>query len=84
MDKRIIIVPLLVICLTAAAQPSGRIAWNDGWTFSKDGESRVLNLPHDWGVCRGPHVARAFLQSQTACIPRQGLRYHTPHCSWPH
>jgi len=53
MDKRIIIVPLLAICLTAAAQPSGRIAWNDGWTFSKDGESRELDLPHDWGV-EGP------------------------------
>ena len=24
--------------------------FNDGWTFTKDGTSRVLDLPHDWGV----------------------------------
>ena len=53
MNKRLIIVPFLAICLAAVAQPSGRVAWNDGWTFTKDGESRVLNLPHDWGV-EGP------------------------------
>ena len=35
---------------TAAAQPAGRQLWNDGWTFTKDGTSRVLDLPHDWGV----------------------------------
>ena len=53
MNKRLIIVPFLAICLAAVAQPSGRVAWNDGWIFTKDGESRVLNLPHDWGV-EGP------------------------------
>ena len=36
--------------LTAAAQPSGRIPFNEGWTFEKDGESRLVDLPHDWGV----------------------------------
>lgn len=35
---------------TAAAQPASRRSWNEGWTFSKDGLSRTLNLPHDWGV----------------------------------
>ena len=34
----------------ALAQPAGRISWNQGWTFTKDGESRTLDLPHDWGV----------------------------------
>ncbi len=40
----------LALCVAAFAQPSGRQSWNDNWTFSKDGETRVLNLPHDWGV----------------------------------
>ena len=34
----------------AAAQPAGRQCWNEGWTFTKDGETRTLDLPHDWGV----------------------------------
>ena len=33
------------------AQPSGRISFNAGWEFVKEGEmSRVVDLPHDWGV----------------------------------
>jgi beta-galactosidase len=40
----------LVFSLSTAAQPGGRQNWNGGWTFSKDGASRVLDLPHDWGV----------------------------------
>ena len=51
MRKQLIFISLLsLICLTAASRPSGRIPWNEGWTFSKDGKERVLNLPHDWGV----------------------------------
>ena len=30
--------------------PAGRQNWNRDWTFTKDGQSRVLTLPHDWGV----------------------------------
>ncbi|MBR1782519.1 MAG: DUF4982 domain-containing protein [Bacteroidales bacterium] len=44
---------ILFLCLSALglqAQPLGRTLWNEGWLFSKDGESRVLDLPHDWGV----------------------------------
>lgn len=51
--KQTFISILLLGSLAAAAQPSGRIPWNEGWTFSKDGEERVLDLPHDWGV-EGP------------------------------
>ena len=40
----------LALCAAAFAQPSGRQSWNTDWTFTKDGETRVLNLPHDWGV----------------------------------
>ena len=36
--------------LAAAAQPAGREKWNDNWSFTKDGVTRTLNLPHDWGV----------------------------------
>ena len=34
----------------AAAQPAGRTSFNEGWIFEKDGESRQVDLPHDWGV----------------------------------
>ena len=40
----------LAVALSATAQPAGRQLWNQGWTFTKDGESRMLDLPHDWGV----------------------------------
>ena len=43
----------VIIGITALAQPYGRQCWNQGWTFTKDGVSRVLDLPHDWGV-EGP------------------------------
>ena len=36
--------------LSVTAQPAGRTLLNDGWTFTKDGQSRTLDLPHDWGV----------------------------------
>lgn len=47
---------LISAAVSATAQQPGsygRSSWNDGWTFTKDGVSRVLNLPHDWGV-EGP------------------------------
>ncbi|HBN01299.1 MAG TPA: hypothetical protein DD383_01495, partial [Rikenellaceae bacterium] len=44
-----------VLSLNMSAQPLGSKLWNDDWTFTKDGKSRVLNLPHDWGV-DGPFV----------------------------
>ena len=40
----------LAFAFAAVAQPAGRVPFNDGWTFVKDGESRVVDLPHDWGV----------------------------------
>ena len=47
----------VIVCLTwalwalaAAAQPAGRIPFNEGWTFEKDGNARIVDLPHDWGV----------------------------------
>ena len=40
----------LALSVAALAQPSGRQCWNKNWTFTKDGESRTLNLPHDWGI----------------------------------
>ena len=48
--KRYSLLLSILLTLSAAAQPGGRQLWNEGWTFSKDGASRVLNLPHDWGV----------------------------------
>ncbi len=39
-----------LLTLGLSAQPVSRTLFNDGWTFTKDGVSRVLDLPHDWGV----------------------------------
>ena len=38
------------IALPLAAQPASRVSFNEGWTFTKDGVSKVVDLPHDWGV----------------------------------
>ena len=49
--KRWIAAGLLgLAALCAAAQSANRQSFNKGWTFEKDGTSRVLDLPHDWGV----------------------------------
>ncbi|MBR5176374.1 MAG: DUF4982 domain-containing protein [Bacteroidales bacterium] len=36
--------------LPTTAQPSARVFFGDGWTFTKDGNSRIVDIPHDWGV----------------------------------
>ncbi len=38
------------IALPLAAQPASRVSFNEGWTFTKDGVSKIVDLPHDWGV----------------------------------
>jgi beta-galactosidase len=50
MKKTLLITFLMGLGALALAQPAGRQAWNNDWTFTKDGASRVLTLPHDWGV----------------------------------
>ena len=50
MKRQLLCLALAGLSLAAAAQPAGRTLFNEGWTFEKDGESRVVNLPHDWGV----------------------------------
>lgn len=50
MKKLLTILSALGVALVAAAQPSGRELWNSGWSFTKDGSTRTVNLPHDWGV----------------------------------
>ena len=50
MKKTLTIITLLAAVISAAAQPVGRELWNDGWSFTKDGSTRTVNLPHDWGV----------------------------------
>ena len=52
-SKALTVLGMLSLAVAAEAQPSGRVCWNEDWTFTKDGQSRVLNLPHDWGV-EGP------------------------------
>ena len=50
MKKLLTVLAAALAVMPLCAQPSGRELFNDGWTFTKDGESRVLDLPHDWGV----------------------------------
>ena len=50
MKKTLILITLLASVISAAAQPAGRELWNSGWSFTKDGSTRTVNLPHDWGV----------------------------------
>ena len=50
MKRSITIIALLAAAISAAAQPAGRELWNDGWSFTKDGATKTLDLPHDWGV----------------------------------
>ncbi|MBO7071739.1 MAG: beta-galactosidase, partial [Bacteroidales bacterium] len=39
-----------ILIMLLLASILGRTPFNEGWTFTKDGESRVLDLPHDWAV----------------------------------
>lgn len=41
---------ILGACGIVAAQSTARQSFNKGWKFEKDGKSRTLDLPHDWGV----------------------------------
>ena len=50
MKKTLILITLLASVISAAAQPAGLELWNSGWSFTKDGSTRTVNLPHDWGV----------------------------------
>ena len=53
MIKRVL---FLILAASAAivsnlsAQPASRISFNEGWTFVKDGVTKKVDLPHDWGV----------------------------------
>lgn len=43
----------LIFAFSAAmlfAQSGARSSFNENWTFEKDGQTRQLDLPHDWGV----------------------------------
>ena len=50
MRRLIVCLAVALAAVAAAAQPAGRTSFNEGWTFVKDGESRPVDLPHDWGV----------------------------------
>lgn len=43
----------MLTAAVASAQTLSRQLFNEGWTFTKDGQSKVVDLPHDWGV-EGP------------------------------
>ncbi|MBP3270394.1 MAG: hypothetical protein J6L98_06910, partial [Bacteroidales bacterium] len=49
-SKIIIAALLAAISLPAPAQQASRVSFNEGWTFCKDGVTKQVDLPHDWGV----------------------------------
>lgn len=53
MKKMLLAAALLATAAAAGAQTLHRQLFNDGWSFTKDGQTRTVNLPHDWGV-EGP------------------------------
>ena len=50
MKRVIFVLGIMTVSLAAAAQPAGRESWNKDWNFTKDGQTRKVDLPHDWGV----------------------------------
>ena len=46
----LVAVMMAAIPFFSTAQPAARVSFNEGWTFSKDGVTKVVDLPHDWGV----------------------------------
>lgn len=49
--KQLITIVLSILSVNAmVAQSALRSSFNKDWTFEKDGQSRQLDLPHDWGV----------------------------------
>ena len=53
MKKMLLAAALLATAAAAGAQTLHRQLFNDGWSFTKDGQTRTVKLPHDWGV-EGP------------------------------
>ena len=50
MRKNCMVFWALFAAVALQAQPAGREKWNDNWSFTKDGTTRTVTLPHDWGV----------------------------------
>ena len=52
--RKSILIPILAVLailpFQLAAQSVSRTSFNEGWTFTKDGVSKTVDLPHDWGV----------------------------------
>ena len=50
-----------VICAllltTGVAAQNHRTLFDDGWTFSQDGKTTQVNLPHDWDIYTAPNPA---------------------------
>lgn len=53
MKKFLIMLAFAAICIPLSAEHYKKSLFNDGWTFTKDGEMKAVTLPHDWGV-EGP------------------------------
>ena len=58
MEKKIMIIWMLVITAMTASAQSHRTLFDDGWTFSQNGKTIRVNLPHDWDIFEGPHSGK--------------------------
>ena len=40
---------------TGLSAQTSQTLFDDGWTFSKDGKTISVNLPHDWDIYTAPN-----------------------------
>ena len=47
-----------LLLTTGLAAQGQRTLFDDGWTFSQDGKTTQVNLPHDWDIYEGPNSGK--------------------------
>ena len=46
---------LLVLCAVSMASAQTKQLFDDGWQFSRNGKTIMVNLPHDWDIYEAPN-----------------------------
>lgn len=53
--KHILITIALLMAGNSLPAQSQKQLFDDGWTFTRNGKSTLVNLPHDWDIYEGPN-----------------------------
>lgn len=53
--KHILITLALLMAGNSLPAQSQKQLFDDGWTFTRNGKSTLVNLPHDWDIYEGPN-----------------------------